>query len=435
VIEEISSFGRAASNAIATKDGKYILLSLERPGAAPKQKDLALWKVDALSPKTARISVDGDLMIHDVSTATMTALGATESGDVFLFSVETGREEQRLSVPGLKSIEKARLSPDGKTMLVLGDDANGSGESTRSVVAVANTADGKVKRSFEGRGNEDSVTAIAFSADGMRLAVGRRDATAEVYGTDDLKRIKRLPAYRGDDPDVWTIAFSHDGKLLLGGTLFDEKVFAWNLASGRVVRTIDMCCGQAHYRHAGSLAVSHDGKLIAAGLAQRAVSSGDIAPERGGIEVWDLATGKHQFTLRGHAGAVTALAFSPDDRFIISGGLDGTVRYWDRASGKWMATFATNPDGRWIVMTESGYYAGSPDGGDLFNLARGFQVAPIGQQPLKEMLYRPELVEELLKGDPHGRYRKAARQLDLEQVFRLTAIPHAGPPPGRQHTP
>lgn len=219
------------------------------------------------------------------------------------------------------------------------------------------------------------MTAIAFSADGTRFAVGRRNATAEVRGTAKLQRIKRLPAYKGDDPDVWTLTFSHDGRLLLGGGLFEEKVLAWNLASGRIVRTIDMCCGHAHYRHAGSLAVSRDGKLIAAGLAQRAVSSGDIEPERGGIEVWDLARGRSRFTLRGHGGAVLALTFSPDDRWIVSGSLDGTVRYWDRASGKWMATFATTPDGRWIVLTESGFFAGSAGSGDLFNVVRGFETA------------------------------------------------------------
>jgi WD40 repeat protein len=417
----LSSYGRAAENAIATKDGKYILLSLDLPGAAPKQKDLVLWKVDGLSPKTTRISVDGEVTIYDVSAAANVALGGNERGEVFLFSTETGREERKFPLPGLKSIEKASLAPDGETILALGDDANGAGDDARSAVVVASAADGKVRRTFAGRGNEDGVTAIAFSADGARFAVGRRNATADVYGTGKLERVKRLPAYKGDDPDLRTLAFSRDGRLLLGGSLFDEKVFAWNLASGRVVRAIDMCCGHAHYRHAGSVAVSGDGKLIAAGLAQRAVSSGDIGPERGGIEVWDLSTGKSRFTLRGHAGAVFALTFSPDDRWIVSGSLDGTVRYWDRANGRWMATFTSAPDGRWIILSESGFFGGSAGSGDLFNAVRGF--ASVTGETLRGTLYRPDLVEELLKGDPQGRYRDAARKLDLEKPFAAASTP------------
>jgi WD40 repeat protein len=412
-LKEFASFGRAAENAILTKDGKSILLSLDRPGAAPKQKDLVLWTVDALSPKTTRIAVDGEVTIQDMSAAANLALGGSESsGDVYLFSLATGRAERKFSLAGLKSIDKARLSPDGKTILALGDAA---GDDARTVAVVAGAADGKVRRAFAGKGHEDGLTAIAFSADGTRFAVGRRNATAEVYGTGKLERSKRLPAYKGDDPDVWTIAFARDGRFLLGAGLFDEEVIVWNLASGRVERAIDMCCGHAHYRHAASLAVSRDGKLLAAGLAQRAVSSGDIGPERGGIEVWNRATGKSRFTLRGHAGAVPALTFSPDDRWIVSGARDATVRYWDRANGHWMATFATAPDGRWIVLTESGFFAGSAGGGDLFNVVRGYASVP--GEALRGTLYRPDLVEALLKGDPQGRYRDAARTLDLDKDF------------------
>jgi WD40 repeat protein len=412
-LKEFTSFGRTAENAILTKDGKSILLSLDRPGATPKQKDLVLWTVDALSPKTTRISVEGEVTIQDLSTATNTALGGSESsGEVYLFSLATGRAERTLSLAGLKSIDKARLSPDGKTILALGDTA---GDDARTVAVVAGAADGKVRRVFAGKEQEDGPTAIAFSADGARFAVGRRNATAEVYGSGTLARSKRLPAYKGDSPDVWTVAFSRDGRFLLGSSLFDEEVIVWNLASGRVERAIDMCCGHAHYRHAASIAVSRDGKLLAAGLAQRAVSSGDIGPERGGIEVWDRATGKSRFTLRGHAGAVPALTFSPDDRWIVSGGRDATVRYWDRANGHWMATFATAPDGRWIVLTESGFFAGSADSGDLFNVVRGYASVP--GEALRGTLYRPDLVEALLKGDPQGRYRDAARTLDLDKDF------------------
>jgi len=107
------------------------------------------------------------------------------------------------------------------------------------------------------------------------------------------------------------------------------------------------------------------------------------------------------------------LTFSPDDRWIISGSLDGTIRYWDRTDGTWLATFAPTSDGRWIVLTGRGFFAGSPDSRALINVVRGLQSVSAAQ--LGDELYRPDLVEQLLKGDPARRYRGA--KLDLDKLL------------------
>ncbi len=60
-------------------------------------------------------------------------------------------------------------------------------------------------------------------------------------------------------------------------------------------------------------------------------------------------------TLRGHAGTVRSIAFSPDGTRLASGSSDGTAKLWDTASGQEVATLRGH-------MTRVRYLAFSPDG-------------------------------------------------------------------------
>jgi len=58
----------------------------------------------------------------------------------------------------------------------------------------------------------------------------------------------------------------------------------------------------------------------------------------GTIRMWNAARGRRLATLHGHASGVYAVVVSADGRLVGGGGLDGTLRLWNAASGQLLLT-------------------------------------------------------------------------------------------------
>jgi WD40 repeat protein len=87
------------------------------------------------------------------------------------------------------------------------------------------------------------------------------------------------------------------------------------------------------------LAYSPDGRFLATGGG-----GFDVDTEmRGEVKLWNLATRTVAATFEGHSRAVLALAFSPDGQSLASGGLDNSSRIWNVASGELRVTIAGLP--------------------------------------------------------------------------------------------
>ena len=99
----------------------------------------------------------------------------------------------------------------------------------------------------------------------------------------------------------------------------------------------------------------------------------------------------------------------------MSASLDGTIRYWDVKAGAATATFASSKDGRWVMISDKGFFAASADAGDLLSVVQGYRA--IGIDQLWQSLYNPDLLREALAGDPNDEVRRAAEVLNLDKVI------------------
>jgi len=241
-----------------------------------------------------------------------------------------------------KAVTSVAFSPDGRRIVSGSDD---------KTLKVWDASTGQ--ETFTLKGHAEAVTSVAFSPDGRRIVSGSDDKTLKVW---DAVTGQETLTLKGHNDAVLSVAFSPDGRRIVSGSR-DGRLRVWDASTGHrdlMLTPLDVT------GWVDCVAVSSDGRRIVSGSDKKKLY-GSVNRKMWASElvVWDASTGQETLPLRGHAGGVTSVAFSPDGRRIVSGSDDKTLKVWDVSTGQETFTLkghaeavtsvAFSPDGRRIV--------------------------------------------------------------------------------------
>jgi len=218
-----------------------------------------------------------------------------ETNAIRVYDVSTGEERHRIPLTSTDyGLQSLAFSPDGRWLTLAGDSDVRLWEVNTGRQGFQ-LADGSLQK------------AVAFSPDGQWLVVSSRTGVTlcNIAVRQKLPNGNTVLVLRTDDANgIQTLAFGNDDRRIATESS-DGMVRLWDVASKQVVRTLP-----GKLEPAARVQFSHNGKLLA---------GSDFGNT---ITLWDAESGAElrKCKVPKQVGvAISACAFSPDDRLLAVG--------------------------------------------------------------------------------------------------------------------
>jgi len=294
----------------------------------------------ALTPESAGDSVVEQILVTPDGTRVVTR---GQNGDAHLWDAATGEHLRHIPV----AQRGLALSPDGRFL-------------------VWPVADESVKYSDPAQPN------AIYTGNRLKLYDLAADRFVERFG--------------GFKADAQALAFAPDGKTLVTVDYNNATVRMWDVAAGKELRSFRVARENEKTSpyFVWSASLSPDGATLAV-TYQRTGTRGIVGTHS--IRLYDVATGTERHELSGHLHYVSAPAFSPDGKLVVTASPAlspflqmqlklpaNQVFVWDVTTGKRVAGL---PDGLPLGAVVAAF---SPDG-RMLALARGDDLGGAAQVP------------------------------------------------------
>lgn len=243
---------------------------------------------------------------------------------VRVWLMETGAEIRSFHTPG-SPISDFALSPDGQKLATIDSFLT-------NCVKIWDIATESLLRAVP-KTNWTSHRCL-FTPDGNLLTT-QPDRSVLLWNTETTEQIRSFTGITG--PTVMVSDLWLPNETTVAAACSDGNVYLWNLESGQLLRVV---AGEPVIAAVG---VPNDHLTIAANLDYN-------------VRLRQLPGGDTLRTFKGHTTSVhSGVAFSPDGRYVLSGGTEMATRLWDRQTAQPIREFTGSPVGTMAV-------AFSPDG-------------------------------------------------------------------------
>lgn len=239
-----------------------------------------------------------------------------------IWDFASGRELHKLG--GFHCAVKAvAFSPNGKTVAAVGNDG------------MLKLWDVKTARELKSLVHSESpdvdtgIYSVVFSKNGKQIYAGNGDGT-----------ISEWNAATGEETDVWkahidavmALAFSSDYRLLVSTGNYEATMKLWDVATKHELNAFAEKKTEGLTENSHVVAMSPNQKMVATSVA--AFKEGQSSYVYVRTYVYNVETGEKLFTLEGQKFDVGGLVFTPDNRFLLAGSVDRTIKIYDLQTGK-----------------------------------------------------------------------------------------------------
>lgn len=370
----------------------------------------------AFSPDGRFVAVDsgGEIVIKDTSTLrTVMTLKGHNAIQCLRFSIDgqylasccTGGFIRRWSCKDGRCVNT--FNKNNRPVDSLAFSTDGSLIFTSSVSGAIDVWDLKREQCIASlKGHEDKVTTMDISSDGKCLASGGAGGVLRLWDTSTGKCIKTLQE-RKSGKYIYALAFSPDGSRIATVesepemTIWDfktgQRTWRWRKVKGRInqiMKIWDLRTGQSSNCQDRSYAVANFFYAVAFSSDGRYIAFGGVDSI---IRIFDCSTSSIVRRLAGHSSTVKTLFFTPGKNLLVSGGLDGALRFWNPVSGNLMLSLVNFTDDQWVAYTPEGYFDCSEKGKDYLGWTAGMQHYPFGQ--FYDEFYCPGLFPTIFSGE------------------------------------
>lgn len=183
------------------------------------------------------------------------------------------------------------------------------------------------------------IQSLFISSDSKYVLTAGADGIIKVWKLPGLEEYSSIKANSGE---VWSVCISPDDKYAISGGQ-DGSLKVWTFPNLELVKNINY-----HKLPLEYVRFSNNGKMILGASADSTIS------------VWKFGSYSSPYKiLKGHTGSVLVALFSFNDNYVISGGDDHTVYFFDLQSGEIVnqikdhsgdiMTLSISPDGKYLA--------------------------------------------------------------------------------------